>query len=155
MKKILTIIAIMMPLMYLVSCQDPVQPANDQLISFVSKTDSVEAISGLMESNAVIKNNSDKQVRIKLKLEVISLIPAHRALVCMGDKCYWGVTQDTEYPAEIVLEPYQESTKTHFFAQLETGGETGISIIRYKFTPNGDTTKTISYTTTYRVVSGL
>jgi hypothetical protein len=156
MKKILIIIAIVLPLIYLASCtEDPVQPTDEQVLQFVSKTDSVEAISGLMESRVEIKNISNKQVNIQVRLEIVSLAPGHKALVCMGDMCYAGVSEDKTYPGTIVLAPNATTTKTDFFAELNPSGEPGTSIIRYIFTPDGDTTKAISYTTKYKVVSGL
>ena len=156
MKKILIIIALVLPIIYLASCtEDPIKPVDEQVIEFVSKTDSVTQISGLLESKAEIKNISEHQVVVKVKMEIIKLTPGHNPLVCIGGSCYPPSTVDKLYPGEIILTPQQVSSKTHFFAELDPGGEPGTTLIRYKFIPDGDTTKAISYITKYQVVSGL
>lgn len=156
MKKLLTIIAIILPLIYLTSCKDdPIQPTDKAVIEFVSKTDSVTASSGLLESEAAVKNVSDKQITMKVKMEIINLIPGHTPLVCLGGTCFPPSYVDKLFAGEIILAPQEVSSKTHFFAELDPGETKGTSIIRYKFIPDGDTTKAISYTTTYCVTNGL
>jgi len=157
MKKILTIIAIVLPLIYLMSCKDnTVQPKNDgPVLEFVSKSDTVRAMSGLMISNAEIKNISSKQVIMKLKMEIVSLTTGHSPLVCFGGLCLPPSYVDKLFSQEIILTPGQVSTPLNFTAELDPGQKHGISVIRYKFIPDGDTTKAISYTTTYIAGTGL
>jgi hypothetical protein len=157
MKKILTIIAIVLPLIYLMSCKDnTVQPKNDgPILEFVSKTDTVKAMSGLMISNAEIKNVSTKQVTMTLKMEIISLTAGHSPLVCFGGTCLPPSYVDKLFTKEIILAPEQVSTSLNFTAELDPGQISGTSVIRYKFIPDGDTTKAISYTTTYIAGTGL
>ncbi len=156
MNKILILIAIVLPLIYLTSCKDdPIQPVDEQVLEFVSKTDSVSGKPGLLQSEAAIKNISDKQVTVKIKMEIVSLTPGHSLLVCMGGTCYPPSLVDKLFPGEFTLWPNQVSSKTHFFADLDAGVTTGVSIIRYKFIPDGDTTKAISYTTKYKVADGF
>jgi hypothetical protein len=156
MKKLLTIIAIVLPLIYLTSCKDDtVQPKNDPVLEFVSKTDSVTHVSGpLLVSDAVVKNISDHQVIIKIKMEIITLIPGQIPFVCMGGLCYPPSYVDKIFPGEITLDPQQVTTKTNYIAELDGAGNVGTSIIRYKFIPDGDTTKAISYITKYNVIAG-
>ncbi len=154
MKKILIIITIILPLVYLISCQDnTIKQLNEPVIEFFSKTDSVKQVSGLLESTAAINNISEHQVTIKLRTEIISLAPNHSVLVCMGSYCFPYSYVGKMYEGEIVLNPQQISDKTHFFSNLNSGGEPGISIIKYIFIPDGDTTKAISYTTKFIVSS--
>lgn len=83
-----------------------------------------------------VKNNTDEEIKVKVKMEIISIVEGHMVAVCT-DICYAYVNTDFDSANPMIIEANSTSAKQafsgHYNYSLNGPGSPGTSKIKYVF----------------------
>ncbi len=106
------------------------------------------------KSYAILKNNTDHSIDIRLKIIKVSVVEGHQVGHCFGGNWYPPVSNDTTIsPGTLTLEPGEVSTNDDFDVELSPNGIQGSSIVKLVFFVVGDEDNNDDYQVEFKIGS--